>query len=654
MKNCDRSWMLLFLMSVMAFLQACSPARPLPATLQSAASMAKPISGGSLLPNGIFNSPNKSTLLEPLEKKVAGYSSPFSFQGRPASLTPSVILYISQASKTYLETIGIDAKINARTWELFFRKYKIPFQTISTVERLESSVPGVLVLPSSVALSQREKQAIAKFRALGGSVLATWLTGVRDESGAWQGFQFMENTLDVKVAGDTEKEEEVNFMMPYGNTPVTHSLPAGQRIWLERVKGVYPLRLVGQHVSAQIMDWSRTAVREKSGGTVVFDERAQSSGVSSRSVVLGFPERLWLSADPKSVEAIAHNALMWLLRQPDVYLSPWPYMNSSALSVVVDALDVVDDLDIKFADGVEKAGGRASYYVLTMNAAKSLDALKKLQSKGHEVAYMGDLFEGFQGQPQATQSKRLNTMLQEMKNTGPTLVTEGGFHAPMESQDKTTEALLNQLGFPHFIAFMDASDGRVPVLVNRTAGAVNPSQPLVILPRTMSGPEDLMAEGEPQEGLNQFVAEFDLSRAMGSLSVVRFPNQSLLTDDQLKAIFDRFKSSSDDQWFATSRQVAQWWVERQRINVDLDSKAGAPRMTVTITGDTPLKNSASILINLPYAKDSLRMVADGHDQNSIKIKPFDQWRSAVSLEKLMPGKYSWWLYFDRSTLAVAK
>ena len=46
---------------------------------------------------------------------------------------------------------------------------------------------GVLLLPSVVALSQADRDAIKKFRQRGGSILSTWLTGVRTENGDWVG-----------------------------------------------------------------------------------------------------------------------------------------------------------------------------------------------------------------------------------------------------------------------------------------------------------------------------------------------------------------------------------------------------------------------------------------------------------------------------------
>jgi hypothetical protein len=199
-----------------------------------------------------------------------------------------VWLYASPSSQGYFACGNLNYKVSTGVWEVFLQKYAIPFTVIRSVEALEAVEPGVLLLPSSVALSDREKRAVLGFRAKGGGLLGSWLSGVRGERGEWQGWDFMARALDVAVVGTTESEEDETFLMPYGDSPVTHSLQAGVRIWLERVKGWYPLRLLGDHPSARMMDWSRTPGSGKPSSVVAFDERKQSTGLWSRSVALGY------------------------------------------------------------------------------------------------------------------------------------------------------------------------------------------------------------------------------------------------------------------------------------------------------------------------------------------------------------------------------
>ena len=634
------------------FLQGCNGAKVVPAG--GAQGVAASQAAGLFVPAGTFS----KVAIDPtqfLSSSAAAFASQVATSVTPSSpLVLEVLLYASPTTQNYFAKGGIDAKINIQQWEVFLRKYKIPFQVVASVDKLEKAQPGILLLPSSVALSEREKQAVASFRAKGGGVLASWLTGVRGEKGEWQGFSFMEKTLDAKVVGNTEADENDNFMMPHGDSPVTHSLPAGMRIWLDRPKDWYPLRLAGQHPAAQIMDWSRAFVLDKPTSTIVFDERPQSSGQLSRSVVLGYPERLWLSADPKLLEAIAHNSLMWLLRRPSAYLSAWPYPHRSAFVLAVDSAEVILDVDVAFAQSLENAGGRATYYILSENAAKSAENLKKLMARGHEVNYLGDRFAGFKDQSSAVQGGRLDAMVKAVKSAGVEVSDDAGFHAPMESYDKNTEKLLKERTFGHYIAFMDSTDARLPFIAPVEAGAAQPAKRVVVLPRTQNGPEDSLEEGDPEVGLKTFLTELELSEQMGGLSVIRVPNQSLLTAAQSGEIFKHLKARRDRMWLATSGQVSDWWRERERVTARLEAGVTAPQLTVTVKAGPPLQHAATVLINLPESGGTVRLVARDSNEKLPKIAGVDAWRAAVVLNGLAPGEYQWYVYFDRTVAAATK
>lgn len=556
-----------------------------------------------------------------------------------------VLLYASATTRAFMATGGLDAADNVRTWEVFLRKYRIPFQVLSSVEQLEKAQPGVLLLPSAVALSEREKQAVVGFRANGGGVLATWLAGVRDERGEWRGFGFMQSALDVSVVGSTEADQSDIFMMPHGDNPVTHHLPAGLRVWLERVSPWYPLRLLGAQSAANILNWSRAVTAGKPSSTISFDEREQPSGRLSRSVVLGYPERLWLSADPKAIEAIAHNSLMWLLRQPDAYVSAWPHPYRSAFMLGIDGLELFTDSDVAFARQYEAAGGRATYYLIGETASSSKEILKKLQGQGHQLAFMGDRFAGFKDQASAEQAKRLDTMRRSVTEAGINMAADAGFSAPMELADKTTERLLEERGFGHFVSSMDRSEARLPFFTSGEPNRANGATPLIGLPRTQGGPDD--EERDPATSLRDFFAEIDLVQQMSGLAVVKMSNQSALEPAQIAEFFKQLKQRSAATWLATGGQLAEWWRARARVDARIEPAAGALVLTVSIRAGAALQQPPAIWVNLPESRGSLRLVAMGASTKMPKIVAVDAWRTALVLDGFAAGDYQWQLYFDR-------
>lgn len=655
----------LFLCITLALLPGCAEVKPLPANASAGSSTASTStttpastqgSGPDLfVPAGFFSKSVKDpkqpgTALASTSAPLKAVTEPFA----PSTpIAPRVLLYASPTTSAHLAKAGFNAAENVQTWDVFLRKYGFPFQVLTSVEQLDKAQPGVLLLPSALALSEREKQAVIDFRAKGGSVLASWLTGVRNENGEWRGFGFMENVLDVKVVGNNEAEKNDTFLIPHGDNPVSHALPAGQRIWMEHPKDWYPLRLMGRHPAASIMDWSRTVTLGKSSTTMVFDERRQSSGNLSRSVVLGYPERLWRSGDPKALEAIAHNALMWLLRQPAAFVSSWPYPYASAFVMAVSAYEVVVDIDLLFAKAMEEAGGRATYYMLSENALKSAKVLKQIQARGHEVAYHGDRFELLKDKPLAVQAKRLDTMVSEMKSAGFDMTVNAGFRAPMDSYDQTTEKLLQERGVGHTLTFMGTTEARLPYFAPIDADAPKTAKAMVVLPRTQGGPEDLI-DADLDTGLDTFLNELSVAEQMSGLSVASIPNQSLLTSEQQAEIFKFVKARQERMWLATAGQVADWWRERERVSARLESGATGPQLSVTIKGNGRLQRAAAVWVNLPESGNSLRLVARGNYEKAPKIASVDAWRAAVVLEGLMPGEYQWQLFFDRPTASGTK
>jgi peptidoglycan/xylan/chitin deacetylase (PgdA/CDA1 family) len=360
------------------------------------------------------------------------------------------------------------------------------------------------------------------------------------------------------------------------------------------------------------------------------------------------------------------DALNWLARKPDAYAAAWPWPYRSALVLAVDAPDMPTESTDRYAKLAEEMGGHATYYLMSEQAANGADYIKKLQARGHEIAYLGDRFETFAEQPASAQGRRLDAMAVELKSAGIEVASPAGFHAPMEGYDKVTERLLRERGFGHYIADPGASESRLPFISPGSNAAV----PTVVLPRTQSGPEDALAAaeeavGEPAAGtppavvlatmtaaavagLNNYVEEFDRAEKMGGLSVVRVPSQTVLTDPQWEQVSRRAKLNRAATWTATGGQVANWWRDRERVRVTLDTNVTPPLLTVELSGESPLIQPLSVLVNLPQAGGGVRLIAEATRTAAPKVASFDTWRAALVFENLAPGTHRWFLDFDRA------
>jgi hypothetical protein len=607
------------------------------------------------LPEAVFNTPDSDIVgLKPIRSTP---SVPIKRRPRQileaSSSEPQgpvkVWLYASLASQAHLMKLGADPTTGTRLWENYLRASNTPFARISSAEKI-AQLPefGVLILASTMVLSDAEKMAVMDWRDRGGSILSTWMTGTHSVAGDSLGFGFMADVLDVKVVGNTKDAIDDTFMVVHGDNPVAHSLPAGTRVWLERVPYQLPLRLVGKQDAAQIMDWSRGYDKEKPPGLVTFNERQMPSGRLSRTVTLGYPEQNWQRSDPKQLGAISGNILSWLLRQPQAYLGAWPFPYQSGFLLALQAAEAVTDVEMDMARTMAAMGGRATFYINGGSLLKTAPAVKQIQSFGHEIAYFGDQFEGFKDQKEAVQVERLVTMRKQFSDAGIAVSKTPSFSAPMDSYDKTTQRLLEDGQFDNYLAFMEVTESRLPVVATRTPEGLAQT---VILPRTLIGPEEAIDVDDPEEGLKNFLLSLDLSVAMGGLSVVRLPSQSLLLPAQRKLIFDKIKSLRERVWMASAHQTAQWWRHREQVSVTLEPHPEGYLLTATVARPVTIAEPLSIWINHPQLNSRVRLLPQQKGDKLPTIQAVDPWRSVIALRAPTAGKHQWLLQFDEPLAA---
>ncbi|QDL53323.1 polysaccharide deacetylase family protein [Rhodoferax aquaticus] len=556
--------------------------------------------------------------------------------------TARIGLFASTRSQAHLMKLGADPTTGTRIWENYLRASELPYVRLANASDLARLVPtALLILPSAVVLSETEKAAILQWRNRGGSVLSTWLTGTQSETGADLGYGFMRDVLDVEVVGTTQDEVDDTFMMVHGDDPISHTLAAGTRVWMERVPKQLPLRLVGKQEAAQVMSWARSYDARKPSGLISYNERRMPSGKYSRTVTLGYPEQTWLRSDTKLLRALTGDIFAWLLRQPRVYLGAWPYPYQSGFLLAVQAAEQMSEGELRLAKAVREMGGRATFYVHGGNADKAVPTIKKIQALGHEVGYLGDSFEPFTGQTVPQQAQRMDAMQGLLSQAGIPMPRRASFAAPLDAYDAITQQLLKDRRFDNYIAGMDATESRLPTLVGWPD---NWTTPLVALPRTMQGPED-----RAEAGMEDFLGGLDVSVRMGGLSLVRIPAQPLLVSKQRKRLLDTMAALQDRAWIASASQVAQWWRNRAEVAVKLVPHPQGFLLTATVTDTVNTQEPLAIWVTLPQRNSRVRLQPVASDEPPPAVMAVDAMRSALILRAPQSGTYQWILSFEQST-----
>lgn len=551
-----------------------------------------------------------------------------------ASAGNSVILYASPNTKTYLAGIGGKYEVLLVPWRNYFSSRSLDFKEIQDISQLRKYKEGVLILPSAVALSAEERAEIFAFRSKGGAILTTWATGTRNGRGDWEGWQFLEN-LGAKMLGEIPADQDVNHLILTGESPVSHTQPAGQRILMTKTSEVL-LRLKGEVVAGRFMNWARiTDDPRRDEGAVIFSETSAKLG---RVAFFAFAESTWES-HPLAAHSLIDDTLHWLLREPAIVRAAWP---SGKLAAQVIEMDTEQGFAnaLPFASMMQSYDYPATFYVLTSVGKLFPEILLKL-ARDFEVGFHGDVHDSFKGQPANLQEQRMQTMRTEMASVIPDLKRTTGFRAPTEGYDTTTEQLLPKFGIRHHTADPNRTEARLPILVKPEG--VETDDSLVVLPRTQRDDINLAREKLTTEQTTKaLIDDANLVADTGALGLLSVHSQNFNADGTLinamPAYLAHLKQRRDQLWLASAGQVADWWRERDRLRLSSTFSGKRLEFNMTITGKTPL-NGARLIVMLP--QKGVIPTVTGLKIGMLKptVSRIDDYRAAIVFNSLNPGNY---------------
>jgi len=600
---------------------------------------------GMYLPSMIILSMAVPMVIYLLFMKSMGWNSPvLGVSGALSLASPSsstLLLYTSSNSKTYFAGIGGNYDVLLGPWRNYFVSRKLEFKEVANAAQLRQEKSGVLILPSAVALSDEERFEIMAFRSKGGAILSTWATGTRDGNGTWQGWQFLER-LGNRVIGEIPANSEARALILTGESPVSHTAAAGQRIDLNKTSEAL-LRATGESVAGRFMNWARVSSDERRGeGAILFSESSEQSG---REAYFAFAESTW-EAHTLETHDVIDDTLQWLRREPFLIRAAWPAGKRAAQVIEMDTEEGFSNA-LPFASMLQSINYRGTFYVLTSVAKLFPQVLTQL-ARDFEIGYHGDVHISFKGQPAAEQEQRLQTMRNEMTSVLPELQGTSGFRAPTEGYDAVTEQLLPKFGIRHHTADPNRSTARLPLL-SKSAG-VEAANALVVLPRTQRDDINLYLEKLTAEQTTKaLIDDFDLSLDTGSLGLLSLHSQNFNADSVLVAAMpgylEHLKQRREPLWLASAGQVADWWRDRDRFKLSTSISGKRVEFNITITGQRPL-SGATVIVMLP--QKGVQAMVEGAKIGMVKpvVSKIDDYRNAIIFDVLAPGSYVYLLTFS--------
>jgi Polysaccharide deacetylase len=551
-----------------------------------------------------------------------------------------VILYGSANTKAYFSNIGGNYEVLLVPWRQYFSNRNMNFKEIQDATQLKKLSEGVLILPSALALNEEERAEITSFRAKGGAILTTWATGTRSGTGAWAGWQFLED-LGTKMVGEIPAEQEVNHLVLHGESPLSNTLPSGQRIGMDKTAEKL-LRFKGDMVAGRFMNWARTVDEDRRGeGAVIYSER---TGATGRVASFAFAESAWES-HPLATYSLIDDTILWLQRTPVIVRGAWPNGKRSAQVIEMDTEQGFPNA-LLFASMMQSLEIPTTFYVLTSVGKLFPDILTKL-AREFEVAYHGDVHVGFKGQSAPTQEQRLQTMRAEMASVIPDTQKITGFRAPTEGYDAITEQLMQKLGIRHHVADPSRTEGRLPFVAKMED--IEPAEALIVLPRTQRDDINLHWEKLNVEQMTKaLIDDADIARETAALGLLSVHSQNFSADSVLiKAMpgyLVHLKQLRDSLWLASAGQVVSWWRDRERIKLSSEFFGKRLEFNITVKGDKPV-TGVTLIVMLPQkgVLPSIQSIKIGLPMPT--VTRIDDFRAAVIFSALNPGNYVYQVTF---------
>ena len=572
-----------------------------------------------------------------------GWSSSVSASGNSIFGNADRTVYLFEAPTTteHFNRIGGNYENLLGPWRSYLVARNKSFKIVKDAAGLNNLKSGILVLPSAVALSNAERTAIKVFRDQGGSILATWATGTRDEKGDWVGWGFLEE-LGASDIGPLPNAADMKYLVMVGESPVSFTHSAGQRIAMAKPSEAL-LKMKGPHVAGRFMNTDRIQASEnRENGAVIYLEKPQNL---SRSVVFAFSESAW-ETKPFAAHVLIEDALQWLAHDVVITKANWPMGNQSAQVFQMDIVDQISNAT-SFAAALRAAGYPATFFITSIAVNDGPQIVQAL-AKDFEIAYHGDSGVGFRGVDPVTQRRRLTEMVRDLKTSLPNQRGIIGFKAPSESADKATETALKQMDLRYHATDGTRSEARLPLFIKTTA-AVDQEE-LLLLPRTQRDDQALLLGDASITQITQnLLDDLNESASSGSLGWLTVHSKNMEAGSVFGLAFNQYVEASKkikkNIWYANAGQVHQWWRDRERIKVDSSFNGRRLEFNVTVLGETPV-DGASFIVMLP-SKDSKPIVHALKVGVAVpKVVALDEFRAMVLFDQTKPGNYNYSVSFN--------
>lgn len=225
-------------------------------------------------------------------------------------------------------------------WEQILLKQMVSYKIVEEPDLVNLPAGyGLLIIPGALLLSEDEKEGIKEFVSSGGNLLATWLTGCRDEKGNWAGFNFLSYLMGGTAANEVKDVSGGTSIILSGDSPITAFIPPGLHLELFTYNGYTTFNLFEPRTSNDGFwfkpYWKSNPSPNWGSGSLL----AHGTYVEGKFVWMGFtPSSIQGNKNNTLIlDRLIKNSLDWLQDKPLVTANVWPPGYRSGGAILVES-----------------------------------------------------------------------------------------------------------------------------------------------------------------------------------------------------------------------------------------------------------------------------------------------------------------------------
>ena len=493
---------------------------------------------------------------------------------------------------------GEDIASDIEAWSALFGEAGLSFQTASTMTSAGDSPVGVLVVPSASCMPPEEKRAVLRWLGDGGGLVVTGALDYGRESGQLENQDFWKVVAGVEATHTVAVKSPAYFTLA-SQLPVGMGLPPGER-W--RIQ--YGVRIAAK---ARSVDgyWAddRMGVFEGEpfNQMTAITHRASGEGrvvwIGSGINAVGRSER-----NRPSWEKLFLNSVRWAGRRPLAAVSNWP--GGLGVAVVV-AQEVRDGADLPDAVTMARAFHErqipATFFV-GMSQNGSSERVREL-SRQAEVAALGPLGSA----PEQAERQDLQGLRERLQGASQGSIRGFSVGNATVNVKGNRLRILAETGYNYFLA-EPMTAAAAPTVMRFSESILFPldGRVLVGLPRYGVDDFSVLSRYSGDTYSEQSISDvlwddFVKAQRVGGLYVLHYRTDLLGGPETRPAVLHLLeRMQTPGTWLASASDVAEWWVQRDKISVEI-VKLSQQRMRIAVSnGGLEDVENALVHVALPY------------------------------------------------------